>query len=118
MNPNPPINSARSIAGSCGSGARHRKGVAGRIAALVPALPARLHAVALAGALAAFSGCAHVADIREADTGFTAEALRAGGLVDLGVVQVNEIPQVRPPLIAALERVLTATRSDIRLIPA
>jgi len=77
-----------------------------------------LLAVALAGALAAFSGCAHVTDIREADTGFTAEALRAGGLVDLGVVQVNEIPQVRPPLIEALERVLGATRSDIRLIPA
>jgi len=77
-----------------------------------------LLAVALLAVLAAFSGCAHVADIRVADAGFTAEALRAGGLVDLGVVQVNEIPQVRPPLIEALERVLAATRSDIRLIPA
>ncbi len=36
----------------------------------------------------------------------------------VGVVQVNEIPQVRPPLIAALERVLTATRTDIPLVPA
>jgi len=119
MNPNPPIRSARNIAGSCGSGARHCKGVAGLLAALVPpALVRALSAGLLAASLAAFSGCAHVADVREADAGFTAEALRAGGLVDLGVVQVNEIPQVRPPLIEALERVLVATRSDIRLIPA
>lgn len=56
--------------------------------------------------------------MREADPSFTAEALRTGGLVHLGVVQVNEIVQVRAPLIEALERVLTATRSDIPLIPA
>ena len=72
----------------------------------------------LAGLLAAFAGCAHVSDVREVDSGFTADALRAGGLVDLGVVQVNEVPQVRPPLIEALERVLAATRSDIRVVPA
>ena len=71
------------------------------------------------GASAALAiGCAHVSDVRENDPGFTAEALRSGGLVVMGVVQVNEIPQVRPPLIAALERVLTATRKDIPLIPA
>jgi hypothetical protein len=68
--------------------------------------------------LTAAAGCAHVADVHEADPGFTAEALRTGGLVDLGVVQVNEITQVRAPLIEAFERVLAATRSDIRLIPA
>lgn len=68
--------------------------------------------------LTAWTGCAHVADVRKADPGFTADALRAGKLVDLGVVKVNEIPQVRPPLVEALERVLAATRSDIPLIPA
>jgi len=56
--------------------------------------------------------------VREADPGFTVEDLRTGGLVDLGVVQVNEIAQVRVPLIEAFERVLAATRSDIRLVPA
>src|SRR5260221_12037945 len=111
MNPSPPISSARSIAGSCRSGAGNRKGAAGLLAAAL--LP-----VALAGLLASFAGCAHVADVRDENPGFTAEALRAGGLVDLGVVQVNEVPQVRPPLIAALERVLAATRHDIRLVPA
>lgn len=74
------------------------------------------------GALAALgvlaTGCAHVSDVRESDPGFTAAALRSGGLVVMGVVQVNEIPQVRPPLIAALEKVLTVTRKDIPLIPA
>jgi len=75
--------------------------------------------VLIAAALAAWAaGCAHVADVRQVDPGFTAEALRAGGLANLGVVQVNEIPQVRPPLIAALERVLAATRSDIPLVAA
>ncbi len=74
--------------------------------------------LALGALVALAAGCAHVSDVREADPGFTADALRSGGLVVMGVVQVNEIPQVRPPLIAALERVLTATRGDIRLIPA
>jgi hypothetical protein len=74
---------------------------------------------ALLLALAALgAGCAHVSDVRENDPGFTAEALKSGGLVVMGVVQVNEIPQVRPPLIAALEKVLTATRKDIPLVPA
>jgi hypothetical protein len=81
-------------------------------------MPPRVLAAFLVVLIAGWAGCAHVADVRESVTGFTAEALRAGGLVDLGVVQVNEIPQVRPPLIAALERVLAATRSDIRLVPA
>ena len=114
MNPNPPMRSARSIPGSCRKRARLRKGSRGRRAALARALLATL----LVASIAAFGGCAHVADVRDEDSGFTAEALRAGGLVDLGVVQVNEIPQVRPPLIEALERVLAATRSDIRLVPA
>src|SRR5881396_1365516 len=116
MNPNPPINSARSIAGSCRSGTLYRKGVARP--SVRPRTLRGLPGALLAGLLAASAGCAHVADVRETDSGFTAEVLRAGGLVDLGVVQVNEIPQVRPPLIGALERVLAATRSDIRLIPA
>ena len=66
----------------------------------------------------AFAGCSHIAEVRETDPGFTAESLRSGGLVVMGVVQVNEIPQVRPPLIDALERVLTATRGDIPLVHA
>src|SRR5438128_1563182 len=125
MNPNPPISSARSIAGSCRSGAGNRKGVAGRLAVGLagrrsarPPTRATISGALFVGLLAAFGGCAHVADVREVESGFTAETLRAGGLVDLGVVQVNEVPQVRPPLIAALERVLAATRKDVRVVPA
>jgi hypothetical protein len=57
-------------------------------------------------------------EVVSAAPAFTAEALRTGGLIDLGVVQVNEIVEVRPPLIAALERVLRATRPDIPLTGA
>jgi len=99
MNPNPPISSARTIARSCGSGVGRRKW-------LVVAL------------LAAWAGCAHVAEVRQADPDFTAEALRSGGLVVMGVVQVNEITQVRRPLMEALEQVLTTTRRDIPVVSA
>jgi len=57
-------------------------------------------------------------EVRTASPEFTAEALRTGGLAVLGVVQVNEVPQVRPPLVDALERVLGATRHDLRIVPA
>jgi hypothetical protein len=73
-------------------------------------------AAALASLTAALSlgpGCAATTKVAPPAPEFTAEALRTGGLVDLGVVQVNEIVSVRPPLIAALEKVLTATRPDI-----
>jgi hypothetical protein len=56
--------------------------------------------------------------VRAVSPTFTAETLRTGGLAVLGVVQVNEVPQVRPPLVEALERVLGATRHDLRLVPA
>lgn len=36
----------------------------------------------------------------------------------LGVVQVDEVKQVRGPLIAGLEAVLRATRADVPLVPA
>jgi hypothetical protein len=39
--------------------------------------------------------------------------LRQGGLAILGVVQVGEVDQVRPPLVAALDSVLAAERPEI-----
>jgi hypothetical protein len=39
--------------------------------------------------------------------------LRRGGLAILGVVEVGEVDQVRPPLVAALDSVLAAERPDI-----
>jgi len=69
-------------------------------------------AVVLAG------GCAGPEEMRTVSPEFTAESLRSGGLAVLGVVQVDEVPQVRPPLIDALERVLGVTRHDLRVVPA
>lgn len=64
-------------------------------------------------------GCAGPEEeVRSVAPEFTAETLRNGGLAILGVVQVDEVPQVRPPLIEALERVLGATRHDLRVVPA
>ena len=73
---------------------------------------------AAAVALVLAAGCAGPEEIRSVAPDFTAESLRSGGLAVLGVVQVDEVPQVRPPLIDALERVLGVTRHDLRIIPA
>jgi len=63
-------------------------------------------------------GCAGPEEMRTVAPEFTAESLRSGGLAVLGVVQVDEVPQVRPPLIEALEHVLNVTRHDLRVVPA
>ncbi|HEU5310407.1 MAG TPA: hypothetical protein VFV24_03040 [Candidatus Eisenbacteria bacterium] len=44
------------------------------------------------------------------------ESLRAGGVAVLGAVQVNEVVQVRPPLIAALDTALTARWSTVPIM--
>lgn len=77
---------------------------------------ARLAVAVLAAVLA--SGCATESKLLREDPGFSAESLRKGGLAVLGVVQVDEVVQARPPLIAALERVLTGARKDIPLVRA
>lgn len=123
MRPTPPIKSTRYIERLCPPALPARKGPFGaHLAALfgarVAGLAAALRAVSLLAVLAAWSGCAHIADVKSTDPGFTALSLRTGGLAILGVVKVNEIPQVRPPLIEALERVLVATRGDIPLTHA
>lgn len=67
---------------------------------------------------ALLGGCAAETDLLRQDPGFTAETLRQGGLAVLGVVQVDEVAQVRGPLIAGLTQVLRATRRDVPLVEA
>lgn len=67
---------------------------------------------------AALAGCAAESQIVQRTPDFTADRLHEGGLAVLGVVQVDEVAQVRPALVDALERVLSAARRDIRLVPA
>ena len=77
---------------------------------------------ALASALAlaaAIGGCAgnHPKQPPPAPIGpakIAAVDLREGGLAVLGVVQVGEVDQVRPPLVAALDSVLAAKLPNIR----
>lgn len=75
---------------------------------------------ALAGcaALAALAGCAAEAKILREDATLTNRALREGGIAVLGVVKVEEIDTVRPPLIAKLEIVFAEERPDIHVIGA
>ena len=77
---------------------------------------ARAGAAAVAAAWMA--GCSYMSDVKTSDPSLTAGALRSGRLAIVSVVQVNEVPEVRPPLIASLERVLGSTRADIPLVPA
>jgi len=66
--------------------------------------------------LSALLGCAAESKILREDTTLTAEALREGGVAVLGVVKVEEIDTVRPPLIAKLEAVFAEERPDLPLI--
>jgi hypothetical protein len=117
MNPNTPIQSTRCTGRLCSAPLRLGKTLVLAVArALARERSARWVLAALALAILA-SGCAESRLLRE-DPGFSAESLRKGGLAVLGVVQVDEVAQARPPLIAALERVLTGARKDIPLVRA
>ena len=85
---------------------------------------ARCVAVALAAALAVATalallttGCSKEAVLRKVEPTFTAEQLREGRLAILGVVQKDEIAQIRRPLTESLERVLAVSRKDIQTVP-
>ena len=89
------------------------------IARLCPLGRRRLNLVlAAAIALLTLAGCAAESQLIDQAPDFTADRLHEGGLAVLGVVQVDEVAQVRPALVDALERVLSATRRDIPLVPA
>lgn len=69
-------------------------------------------------ALALIAGCSYMSDVKTSAPSLSADALRSGKVAIVGVVQVDEVPEVRPPLIAALERVLRSTRPDLTIVPA
>lgn len=60
-------------------------------------------------------GCATGSAVRTTDSNPTYEALRDGGLAIVSITVKEEVEQVRPPLNAALERVLRETRPDLRV---
>ncbi len=65
-----------------------------------------------------WGGCTYVADVQTAAPEIAPDSLRVGRLAVLGVVQVDEVTQVRQPLIEAFERVWTGARRDIPLVRA
>ncbi len=75
-------------------------------------------ALLLLAIFAAWSGCAHIPEVDQPDPGFGAEALRKGGVANIGVVQPDEVTQPPGPLTDALEKVLAIMCSDIPVIGA
>jgi len=82
-----------------------------------PGRPLALLGAVILLALFAAAGCSYMSEVKAKDNEFTADALRAGKVVVVSVVQVDELADVRPPYIDALERVLHATRRDLTLVP-
>jgi hypothetical protein len=77
--------------------------------------PPLLAALAL---YALVSGCATEAGLKRLDSTLNEIDLRQGKVAVLGVVKFEEPDQVRPPLIAMLEKALREERRDIPLVPA
>ncbi len=69
-------------------------------------------------ALTLHAGCASESDILRSDPGLRASDLHDGKIAVLGVVKYQEPDQIRPPLIAMLQRTLAEERRDIPLVPA
>ena len=65
----------------------------------------------LSGTLVA--GCASERAVLATGPGMSYEELRSGGLAIVGVTKVDEVEQIRPPLIATLEQVLRESRPDL-----
>ena len=59
-----------------------------------------------------------MSDVKTSAPSLSADALRSEKIAIVSVVQADEVPEVRPPLIAALERVLRSTRPDLTIVPA
>ena len=69
-------------------------------------------------AILVLGGCAAESEITRLDPSLTDRDLRQGKLAVLGVVKFQEPDQVRPPLIAMLEKTWREERPDVPLVPA
>ena len=67
---------------------------------------------------AVFPGCASQSEVKRLDPAMSEADLRQGKLAVLGVVKFQEPDQVRPPLVAMLERTFREERRDVPLLPA
>ncbi len=86
-----------------------------------PARRARLLGALLLAALplaALLVGCSSQSELTRIDPSVTETELRQGKVAVLGVVKFQEPDQVRPPLVAMLERTFRDERKDLTLISA
>ncbi|HET9950540.1 MAG TPA: hypothetical protein VFS09_01970 [Candidatus Eisenbacteria bacterium] len=74
-------------------------------------LPLSLAALLLAG-------CAAERQVIQPGAGLSADTLRADGLALVGITVLDEVEQLRPPLVATFEKVLAAIRPDLPIGPA
>jgi hypothetical protein len=72
----------------------------------------------LAIAILILGGCSAESELTRLDPSLTESTLRQGKLAVLGVVKYQEPDQVRPPLIAMLEKTWREERGDVSLVPA
>jgi len=63
-------------------------------------------------------GCAAKRQVVTEESGLTADMLRADGVALVGVTVVDEVEQIRPPLVEAMERSLLYWRPDIAVTSA
>ncbi|MEK7348882.1 MAG: hypothetical protein AABZ94_08415 [Candidatus Eisenbacteria bacterium] len=68
--------------------------------------------------VALIPGCAAERQVVTAESGLTADMLRADGIALVGVTVVDEVEQIRPPLVEAMERSLLYWRPDIAVTSA
>jgi len=61
------------------------------------------------------AGCAAERQVMNPGAGLSADTLRAGAVALVGMTVVDEVEQVRPPLVAALESTLVNSRPDLPL---
>jgi len=96
------------MAGPC-----HRSGSTGkRFRRLLPCGASLLACCAL------LLGCAADSELKRYDPTLNEIELRQGKIADMGVVKFQEPDQIRPPLIATLERTFREERPDLTLLPA
>jgi hypothetical protein len=77
-----------------------------------------MKALVLATLVVTLAGCSSGSRLTRLDPTLTAAELRQGKVAVLGVVKVEEADQVRPPLVAMLERTWREERQDVPLLPA
>ena len=64
------------------------------------------------------SGCATERKVLRAGVELTPELLKRGGLAVVGVTMVDEVEQIRPPLVAEFEHALERGRPDLVVVSA